>query len=391
MAILFHGTRGEATVRRIFREGLRPPSPNGADASHDWAKHLTGVGRGELVFLSTSPVAGKGGDPVAFARGWPRPHLREGRGEPGFIVVADLPDDAGDIVRAVVPNDELDHYIEAHCMREHLRRGADFLTVMGQVEALAARRLPFTSSALEREIDVRVRVEGSEVVAQGELTADRWLRFVDEYVHLVEVRGPALDSGSAFEAERQKLLRRHRIRLPADIEEDSTSRRCGHCVGGIVFCSVGLRGRDDLRLGFHPATPVGRALAAPSGLADLLRIARVHAEPHPRGALAAWLRGRNNWAWRDYYRAFPVDEARLPPVWRPSYGRGRTARGFLRPDHQVIAERIGPEHILGAIAVTDGQRLLPRFGRGRGARGPLPSQLWRLAHALRTAAGGGIV
>src|SRR5687767_262703 len=102
MALLFHGTIGESTVRSIFREGLRPAEHGDSSTSH-WAHKLTGSPRDRLVFMSTSPVSGKGGDPVAFALGWPIRAEANPSGDPGYIVVLDLPPDALGGVRAVVP------------------------------------------------------------------------------------------------------------------------------------------------------------------------------------------------------------------------------------------------------------------------------------------------
>jgi hypothetical protein len=66
--LLFHGTRATA-LDKILTHGLKSPLPG--DASHDWVWDLSGQLRRASVFLSTGSVAGKGGDPVSFAMGWP--------------------------------------------------------------------------------------------------------------------------------------------------------------------------------------------------------------------------------------------------------------------------------------------------------------------------------
>ncbi len=95
--LLFHGTT-EPALDGILKHGLRPPQPGAA--GHDWVWDLSGRSQGNAVFLSTAPVAGKGGDPVSFAMGWP---VRRLRGQyPGYLVVVDLPAEALDLVHAVV-------------------------------------------------------------------------------------------------------------------------------------------------------------------------------------------------------------------------------------------------------------------------------------------------
>src|SRR4051812_16675373 len=101
--LLFHGTRANA-LDEIVTHGLKPARPG--DSSHDWVWDLSGQSRGSSVFLSTEPVAGKGGDPVSFAMGWPIKGWRAR--EAGYIVVVDLPPDALHLIVAVVPNHDLD-------------------------------------------------------------------------------------------------------------------------------------------------------------------------------------------------------------------------------------------------------------------------------------------
>ena len=92
--LLFHGTRANA-LDDILTHGLKPRWPR--DTSHDWVWDLSGRSQGSSVFLSTAPVAGKGGDPVSFAMGWPIKGLRVG--EAGYIVVVDIPPDALNLIR----------------------------------------------------------------------------------------------------------------------------------------------------------------------------------------------------------------------------------------------------------------------------------------------------
>ena len=103
-----------------LKHGLRPPQPDAA--RHDWVWELSGRAQGNAVFLSTAPVAGKGGDPVSFALGWPLKHA--GGRQPGYVVVVDLPPDALGLVHAVVPNIELTAFVSVSITRSWLRETA---------------------------------------------------------------------------------------------------------------------------------------------------------------------------------------------------------------------------------------------------------------------------
>src|SRR5262245_36225943 len=114
--LLFHGTSAHA-LAGILQDGLQPSQPGATN--HDCVWELRGRSRGNAGFLSTAPVAGKGGDPVSFALGWPLKHRRGG--QPGYLVVVDLPPDALELVHAVVPNVELNTFISVFRTRSWLR------------------------------------------------------------------------------------------------------------------------------------------------------------------------------------------------------------------------------------------------------------------------------
>jgi hypothetical protein len=387
MALLFHGTIGEDTVRAIFREGLRPSKGEGSSKSH-WAHRLTGSPRDRLVFMSTSPVSGKGGDPVAFAMGWPLGRASRRSGEPGFIVVVDLPSDALGGVRAVVPNGELDAFIELCWLKDHLSDGRSFLVILQMVRSLLARRVPLDSASVGRELEVRIKRVDPDLGVEGELTAGRWAQFFEEYARLLDVRSDDFSSSEDLLRERSKLLRRYGLRFPSYIEEDGHSVSCSLCAGGLVELAIGVRG-EALDLSFSAASPVGRMLGLEGGLADFVRVVGGQlARPLPE-AVDAVLRERGGTiSLAEFFASVPADGGRLPPIWRPGYGRSFSGKDFGRPDHQVVAEAVDARHVLGAIALSSGGRLLGRFERGRGRAGTLASQLWGLAHDLRDGRGG---
>ena len=106
--ILFHGTNGEKTIEKILSEGLV------AFRLPHWATDLAPRFL-DGVFLSTSPVAGKGGDPVSFAMGWPVKRWR-GKGA-GYIVVVDLPKQEQPRIKAAIPNLKVEQYIDSQKIR----------------------------------------------------------------------------------------------------------------------------------------------------------------------------------------------------------------------------------------------------------------------------------
>ena len=130
--LLFHGTRA-STLDGILEHGLRPPQPD--VTAHDWVWDLSGRSQGNAVFLSTAPVAGRGGDPVSFAMGWPLKRLRGQH--PGYIIAVDLPPEALALVYAVVPNSELATFISAFRTRALLRE--TFCLSAGEDRAALAR------------------------------------------------------------------------------------------------------------------------------------------------------------------------------------------------------------------------------------------------------------
>jgi hypothetical protein len=338
--------------------------------------------------MSTSPVSGKGGDPVAFAMGWPFGRASNPRGEPGYIVVVDLPPDALGGVRAVVPNGELDAFIELCWLKDYLSYGERFGVVLQMVRSLFARRSSFDSGSLGRELDLRIKRVDPELVVEGELTVGRWAAFFAEYARLINVRAGDFDTEADFERERSKLLRRSGLRFPAHVEKDSHSRYCSLCLGALVPLAVGLRGEAldlEVWLGSSPA----RMLALEGGLADVLRVVGgCFDRPAPEAVDAYIGDRRRGISLHEFFESMPARNwGRLPPIWRPGYGRSFSPKDFLLPDHQVMAEAVDARHVLGAIALSSGGRLLRRFDRGRGRAGTLASQLWSLAHELRDGRG----
>jgi hypothetical protein len=246
--LLFHGTKAPA-LTGILEHGLRPPQPR-ADR-HDWAWDLSGRSQGSSDFLSTAPVAGKGGDPVSFAMGWPMKRWRDP--QPGYILVVDLPDEALSLIDAVVPNAELDAFIGVSRARTFLRTtfpveayqaekdGSKPLAIWNLshwclhywlARYCADHRIPLEAHALD---DLLGPPTGYiDPALPSDMTPLRWQAFLDDYFRFVDFAHRDVDSPAKRERKRQHILRAHGIVLPKHVEEDDHSKHCRLCLGGLA-------------------------------------------------------------------------------------------------------------------------------------------------------------
>ena len=238
--LLFHGARADA-LPGILERGLAPPAPE--DHQQSWAKRLSGHGHSASVYLSTSPVAGKGGDPVSFALGWPGRRWRVPRKLPGYLIVVDLPTEAHNLIRAAVPNIELDRFIETHHTREFLLGKAHFTAGQRscwlfhwQVLYWLERFFRETGVPLEQEQckrGLRWQVTYRAPGLPEDLTPRRWQAFLTDYVQLMELKSDDLGSQQEVRRQQARLFRKHQLTLPADILEDSHSAQCRLCLAAL--------------------------------------------------------------------------------------------------------------------------------------------------------------
>ncbi|HZC79380.1 MAG TPA: hypothetical protein VE258_16620, partial [Ktedonobacterales bacterium] len=219
--LLFHGTTLQA-LDGILQHGLRPPQPN--TAKHDWVWEVSGRSQGNAVFLSTAPVAGKGGDPVSFALGWPLKHI--GGRQPGYLVVVDLPPEALALVHAVVPNVELTSFVSVFrtqsWLRETVRLHAS-RAAAGDDQAALARwtlsqwclqywlarwcadhQVALTPSALAAH--VTLQADGTDPALPPGLTPLRWQAFLDDYFRVVAFADWDITSAAERERRRQAIM-----------------------------------------------------------------------------------------------------------------------------------------------------------------------------------------
>ncbi len=429
--LLFHGTM-EPALDGILQHGLQPPRP--CDTNHSWVWDLSGRFQGNSVFLSTAPVAGKGGDPVSIAMGWPMKRWRDPH--PGYILVVDLPDKALDLIDAVVPNVELDTYIG-------VSRARAFLRTMFRVEAYRAeqdgskplaiwnlshwclhywlarycddRRIPLTPTALNDLLPLQVW--SVDPALPSDITPTRWQAFVDDYFRFVDFAYQDVRSEAERERRRKNILRRYDLVLPDDVEEDDHRKYCRLCISGLVHFTYRFddftnykpfrtfldatpkkssyqRLPDPTRLNVYtlPARVGERTAGHSQSLAMRLRVVAAHTASFPEDSVLRFFRQRESsrkhigeplWTWDEWYTQFPAERCTLPSVWQPRYCRRFTAADLKLPDRQVIADAIPPSRIIGAIKISDGARLLPHVRPNRRNGETLTSTLWTLTHQLR--------
>jgi hypothetical protein len=430
--LLFHGTRATA-LDEILADGLKPPRPG--DSSHDWVWDLSGRSQRSSVFLSTEPVAGKGGDPVSFAMGWPIKGLRAGKA--GYLVVVDLPPDALHLIAAVVPNLDLDIAVGVSHARtmfhqtflvEARRIGQESEAPLATwnlshwclhywlARYCGSRGVALESSMLDKIVTLQSRAADSLLPA--DMTPAQWRAFVDDYFRVVDFA--YIDHVAPAQAERRRknVLRKYGVALPDDIEEDDHSRNCRLCIAGLYNSWYRIAGffeyaplRSFLRTlpkksGYQrlpenialnsyamPAETKNGGLGTPQSLVQRLRAIAAHTTPYHEEAVlrffrehesSSYLRREPSWSWDDWYEAFPSEACDLPKEWRPNHFRRFSAADLKLPDRQVIAAAIPLEYIIGAIKISDGARFLPHIRPSRRSGETLSSKLWRLTHQLRS-------
>ncbi len=430
--LLYHGTRAN-NLASILRDGLRPPRPE--DTSHDWVHALTDRSQSAQVFLATKPVAGKGGDPVSFALGWPNKRERYPKAQPGYLIVVDLPHAAFDLIPAVVPNYELDHFMavnearrvllcqtlavapvqatEGQIVQSRSWRLSQWCMLSWLAQRFAREGVPLTLAALRAQ--TRLIVTQRDPALPADMTPHRWHAFLADYSHLVEIayRDASL---AVFERRRHAILLRHGITLPVSIEEDYHCMRCSLCINatfryGYQIAGLGtdgalqpfLRDWQRQRGGMHPIHGNGSAdtmwlpqMGATSTDGQLLMAlealraltayhAAYGAEAVTRFFLDHETGNHQPWSWDAWHAAFPAEGTDVAPMWQPGYGRAFTPRDLLRSDRQIMADAIPARYIIGAIRLSDGVRLLHHVRPNRARNETLASNLKRLAMRLRAA------
>lgn len=303
--ILHHGSLlGPDDVRAILTTGLRP------HPSHWASEHLRD--RERFVFASTRVTGSPGGDPMAFARGWPMPP-RARRDARGLIFVLDV--ERRDVV-GTIPNDAL---ARTFAVRAALRvlDGDTVATVLAHGGHDAA----FTPVVTARPRDLpdvpRIVLAFHDDLRRAR-TAETTARVLQSY--------GVVDGDDVAD-----LL-------------DSHTRSCAMCIDGRAGVALTIPG-TTVRLPLH----VGGESVAEATWRFLCRVLGEVGLAHQ----IDW-RGRRGVV--DVIAALPA-QAALPRVLRAD-----TLTGFidedLRSDNvQVLLDAVPPARIRGAIVVSpDGRR-----------------------------------
>lgn len=417
----------------VLTHGLKPPRPG--DSSHDWVWDLSGRSQRSSVFLSTEPVAGKGGDPVSFAMGWPVKGWRAR--EAGYVLVVDLPPDALHLIAAIIPNLDLDIAVGVSHARKEFRwtfpvearrAGQESEAPLATwnlshwclhywlARYCAECGIELEASALDEIVTLQSRAADS-LLPVG-MTPAQWRAFLDDYFRVVDFAYLDRVPDALAERRRKNVLRKHGVTLPDDIEEDDHSRTCRMCMGGLYQHAYRINGFFEyapLRSFLHSMPKKSRyqrlpedimfnhyviaagtksgGLGTPQSLAQRLRAVAAHTAPYSEESVlrffrqresSAYLKREPSWTWDDWYEAFPAEVCALPKEWRPGAFRRFSAADLKLPDRQIICAAIPPECILGAIKISDGARFLTHIRPNRRSGETLSSKLWRLTHQIRS-------
>ena len=384
---LFHGTSTKA-VDSILKAGLVPANPE--YRQDGWQQELTGRGHSSHIYTSTGPIAGKGGDPLAFARGWPLADLRLDSPDRGVIIVLDLPPEhVNSITRAVIRNIDLDAYYD-------MLRTVSFLGHEQNWYSLLWFALRLGPGITRSEVVKRLEPIFINVDKQARVPSVRsWKGFVEDYLRLCEVRRGDFKSITAFDGEREKIKRRYGIVFPEWLEEDDYGRTSFFTVQSIVQYAYRLPelgplppDTDQEENWFHlkgfPGREFERYFMGRLGI--LLRMASLWVESYKFEELEQGVRKLNHeTGWQSFRKQFPVDEARLPPVWRQDFGKSYDPALLRQKDVQLLTDKIAPEYILGVIEVSDERgRLMPYVRPGKSGSGTtFESRIWKLVHEMK--------
>lgn len=361
--LLFHGTSADdATLESIFTHGLQA-------TRHHWAGEVTPTD--EHVFLSTRPVAGKGGDPVSFARGWPSRGRRE-LAPPGYIFVVDVPESARSHVVAAVRNQELERF---------WRMRAFVATLVSPIYIRGAR-VDGTHLEMLHELlgqrSARALRQGMRV-----MLLDSTRLSCDTAPTVARLCGFRVDYGAADTPARKRAVeRRYGIRVPDSFRDDGHNPFCGLCIGALFSWGYGFEGQPHYAF---PGHLDGRDLDSRE-MGGYLELLERWLAAQPRRRLAAALRRPGQW--HELLSRLPPPRDSVPRTLWPDFATGAHSAALLtEPDVQVLCKPVPPGWLRGAIRVTDGGRIRAELRPDRAAGTTLEGNLWRMVHGLRRARG----
>jgi hypothetical protein len=348
--LLFHGTAGpRALIEKICAEGL---VPHGGRA---WADRLTGVA--EHVFVCTSPVGSRDGDPIRWAqRGAWKQHK-------AWLVVIDLPRTARELVVGAIANDELARYWSLQAFVE-----VAVATSLGDSRAVIA-------AARGRGVPVR-----ELLVLEVASTADGLVEGTPDPATLVQFEAAYLRAGFA---EKARVARSYGLRIPEWFAEDPHYGDCKGCLWNLFvvdFVAPDVIGPAGTPARFGRGT--WHRLDRETLGANLDALGRWLATYDER-EVARVIRRRDGIDWHALQLALPPPRDVVPPTFRPELLTEDRIELMELPDVQLLLRRVPSEHIVGALELGTAKGLsgLVRPHDGE----TLPDKLMFLATELRAA------
>lgn len=323
--LLFHGTGGErALVEQILEQGLLP---HGGRA---WAEKLTAIP--EHVFLCTTPIGTRDGDPIRWAQG------RAWKQRRAWLIVVDLPDARFDeLVVGAIRNEDLTRFWTTQELVNTI--GCDRITDVRRVHAHARQQ-----GVAVHELVRLVVIQVADGLTMGRPPdAETLVQFEAAYYRASADR-------------KETVARSYGLAIPEAFARDPHypyCLGCGHQLFEVRFEIPDLRDERDRPLLFHRGAftrldrqtfgfhvdAVGRWLDACDPAALARTLAR---EPHLRLDRLA--------------ERFPPP-ADTPRTFSPDLLRGDLGPRAREPDTQLMLRQVPPELVVGAIDLGTRDRL----------------------------------
>ena len=328
--LVFHGTGGKRDlVDKICVEGLQP-------RSHEWAHEATGIE--SHVFVCTTPVGTRGGDPIHFAQ------ARAWNDRRAWLFVLDVPPS---LVRGAVPNGELEQYW-------NVRAFVSMVFERERANLRALVNLKREARCAARELLDYVVVSTAPDLCDGPPDAHTLVQFEHAYMR------------ARTRAAKQRVAAGYGLRIPAEFADDSHSPWCSACLSQLFQIAIAVTADPYVQFARYSWQRLD--VATFGALVDAFdRWLAAHGDP-PFQSFAA------------LQKSHPPPRDSVPRTMWPDFVTADLESRMKLPDTQLLLEHVPPEHIVGAIDLGDHDRLSalvrPRDGE------VLLDKLWYLARQL---------
>ena len=331
--LVFHGTGGK-------RDLVDKICVRGAAAAQARPGGTTRPGFESHVFVCTTPVGTRGGDPIHFAQ------QRAWTDRRAWLFVRDVPPS---LVRGAVPNSELEQYWNVHTSLEQ-RVFSPTLGICVARSATCASRVDLRASLLDYVV-----VSTAPDLCEAPADAHTLIQFEHAYLR------------ARTRAAKQRVAASYGLRVPDDYANDSHSPWCAACMGQLFHLVIALAdddARQFSRGAFHRLD-----LVTFGALAD---------------AFERWLTACGDplryTTFASFQREHPPPRDLVPRTMWPDFATADLDARMRLPDTQLLLDHVPPEYIVGAIDVGDDDRLSPVVRPRDGEI--LIDKLWYLSRQL---------